>query len=238
LSKSGDEIILETYPHLVTFFRILAGPFILWCLSKRYIELSLVVFVIAGFSDWLDGYIARRLRVESSFGVLFDPIADKIFVSCLFFYTMHISLVFMMLGVLVIFRDVFILLGGALLKIKNRDLDLKPIYISKINTAFLLIHILSVLAADACFENFSHGFFPSFYNSFFSNLIHAFQPHLLWADLKLLAQVVVGEEAVGMKMMRCVIQYTILVSTISALVTTLLSGGFYVRIFTKVYSKS
>lgn len=71
-------------PNLVTALRMVLIPaFVLafWMPARNAHVWAAVIFAIAGLSDWLDGYLARRLGQGSRFGVLFDPIADKMMVS-------------------------------------------------------------------------------------------------------------------------------------------------------------
>lgn len=100
--------------------------------------------VLASLSDWLDGYLARKLKQETELGRLFDPIADKVFIACLSFYFMMMHQAFMALFSLVLFRDVLIIIGGFYIKQKIPHFDLKPMYISKVNTMLILV-LLSIM---------------------------------------------------------------------------------------------
>lgn len=78
--KSSSPIWLRELPNQLTFFRIAVIPLILvlYPLGYRALQLFCVVlFVLAAFSDWLDGFIARRFEAESTLGVVLDPMADK-----------------------------------------------------------------------------------------------------------------------------------------------------------------
>ena len=68
-----------TIPNVLSFFRILLIPFIIWfyCYKKDY-TLTLVVIIVSGLTDVIDGFIARRFNMISDFGKIFDPFADKL----------------------------------------------------------------------------------------------------------------------------------------------------------------
>ena len=69
-------------PNILTFLRCLAIPglTVLFYLPERHIECG-ILFALASFTDWLDGYLARRWDISSEFGAFLDPVADKLMVS-------------------------------------------------------------------------------------------------------------------------------------------------------------
>ncbi len=93
---------------LLTYLRIFFGPliFIIAVFFKMYF-ISLVIFVMCSFSDFLDGYLARKFNKESSLGKLLDPIADKILLCST------------ILSIILITNDYFIGLMGTLILIRE-----------------------------------------------------------------------------------------------------------------------
>ena len=67
-----------TLPNILTVARIGATPAIVFAAAMDRPVLATTLFVAAGLTDWLDGYLARRLNQTSAFGAMFDPIADKL----------------------------------------------------------------------------------------------------------------------------------------------------------------
>ena len=77
--------MLNNLPNVITLIRIVLAPVIaaiLWQPPSAFLgALALGLFCFAGFSDWLDGWMARRLNIVSSVGRMLDPIADKLLIA-------------------------------------------------------------------------------------------------------------------------------------------------------------
>ncbi len=71
-----------TIPNVISFARLLGIPVFLWLILVPHADLAaFVLLVIAGASDWVDGYLARRLNQRSELGILLDPIADRLYIA-------------------------------------------------------------------------------------------------------------------------------------------------------------
>lgn len=74
------------YPNALTTFRIILAPVIailIWReTSNAQLIFAFILFLFAGITDWLDGYLARKLCLQSHLGRILDPIADKVLVAC------------------------------------------------------------------------------------------------------------------------------------------------------------
>ncbi|MDP5012451.1 MAG: CDP-alcohol phosphatidyltransferase family protein [Alphaproteobacteria bacterium] len=121
-------------PQALTGLRLLAGPFVLWALLANHATLAFWLVCFASLTDWLDGASARFLGIESEFGRTFDPIADKVFVTCVCVGLFVIGKLPFWLISIVVFRDLLIVLGGLWIKKKKIPYTLNPIRISKYNT--------------------------------------------------------------------------------------------------------
>src|SRR5229473_6916959 len=64
-------------PNIITLGRILLVPVIVWAIASNQMEFAFAVFVIAGVSDAVDGFLAKRFNMASELGALLDPLADK-----------------------------------------------------------------------------------------------------------------------------------------------------------------
>lgn len=133
-------------PNFLTAGRILSAPVVICCLYYSYNNLAFWFFFIAGLTDWLDGLTARFYHQESYFGQIFDPLADKILIVSVSWALMFFDQLPLWLGLFIISRDILILIGSIVVKIKNLPLNLKPLFISKINTCLQIGVCLCILA--------------------------------------------------------------------------------------------
>lgn len=65
-------------PNKLTLFRIILVPFFIWFLYMDFNIISIIIFALASYTDYLDGHIARKNGIVTTFGKLMDPLADKI----------------------------------------------------------------------------------------------------------------------------------------------------------------
>jgi len=116
---------------------------IVWLLIEQRFGAALVLFAVAGVSDGLDGYLAKRYGWESRLGGLLDPLADKALLVSSYLSLAVIGIIPLSLVLLVILRDLVIVTGALVYHFTVKELDAKPSLISKFNT---LVQILLVLA--------------------------------------------------------------------------------------------
>jgi len=143
--------IARALPNGLTLFRLLAGPCILGflCTCPPLFRPAALLFVLAGISDFLDGFLARRLGQETALGAWLDPLADKVLLVGLFFALGWQGVFPPWLITLVIGRDAAIVLGVFWLRRQKRKVPVRPTAISKINTAFQMLLLFFALAWGA-----------------------------------------------------------------------------------------
>lgn len=132
--------------NLVTLARLLAVPVIVWLILAGEFVLTFWVFIAAGLSDAVDGYIAKRFDQRSELGALLDPIADKTLIVSLFItlgITGHLP---NWLVIMVVFRDLLIIGGFLLAAALTQPINWRPLFVSKLNTGFQLVLIAVLLA--------------------------------------------------------------------------------------------
>ncbi len=125
-------------PNLISLSRIFLIFPIIFCVMINNIHLAILFFLMASFSDFLDGYLARFLEQESILGANLDLLADKIFVSSLLiFISFHFdNLVFLMMTILIIAREISIgTIRQYLLEI-NKENKIKVNFLGKFKTFF------------------------------------------------------------------------------------------------------
>lgn len=132
-------------PNLITFLRLLLVPPIVLYLLRDDYGVALVLFVVAGLSDALDGFLAKHFGWTSRLGGLLDPIADKLLlVSCYLALTWQ-GLIPLWLTAVVIGRDILIIAGATIYHMLVDRLEAAPSVISKLNTLSQLLLVVAVL---------------------------------------------------------------------------------------------
>ncbi|MBZ9600673.1 CDP-alcohol phosphatidyltransferase family protein [Phyllobacterium chamaecytisi] len=140
-----------TIPNYITIFRFILVPFIVMALLSGYVGAALIGFVIAGVSDGIDGFIARRYNQGSELGAYLDPIADKLLLVSLFVVLGFVKELPVWLVVIVVSRDIFIIGAVLLGAVIGKPLEMHPLLVSKANTAFQLV-LVAVTLADIAFD--------------------------------------------------------------------------------------
>jgi cardiolipin synthase len=136
-------------PNAICVVRVLlVGPIVVKLLDERYLA-ALVLIAIAGFSDALDGYLARAFDWRTPLGSLLDPAADKLLVVSVFLTMTILGLVPVFLTVVVILRDVVIIGGAAAYQWLIAPVQGEPTVISKLNTTCQLSFVLFTLTDAA-----------------------------------------------------------------------------------------
>ena len=140
-----------TIPNYITIFRFILVPFIVMALLSGYVGAALIGFVVAGVSDGIDGFIARRYNQGSELGAYLDPIADKLLLVSLFVVLGFVKELPVWLVVIVVSRDIFIIGAVLLGAVIGKPLEMHPLLVSKANTAFQII-LVAVILADIAFD--------------------------------------------------------------------------------------
>lgn len=140
---------LRWLPNAISIMRIALVPPILWCILAQRYDVALVLFFFAGFSDGVDGFLAKRFDWGTRLGGLLDPVADKLLVSGTFITLVVGGLVPLWLAALVVLRDIVIVGGAAAYNAFVGPVEAEPTRISKLNTALELLFILFVLSRAA-----------------------------------------------------------------------------------------
>lgn len=136
---------MRQIPNLLSLLRLICAPITGWLILRNRLEAALILSCGAGFTDWIDGYIARRLGALSKVGTYLDPAADKLLLVIAFVSLGVIGLIPAWLIGLVIVRDLVIVVGVVLLwKLRGRT-EFTPVLSGKLSTAFQIFTVLAVL---------------------------------------------------------------------------------------------
>ena len=138
-----------TLPNIISLARLLSVPFNVWLILIDQWRLALVVFCLAGLSDAIDGFLAKKFGMQSRLGQYLDPIADKVLLVSIFIVLgaqQHLPL---WLVILVVSRDILIVGGLLLLYVFSQSYEPKPFLSSKLNTATQIVLAALVIASLA-----------------------------------------------------------------------------------------
>ena len=124
-------------------------PVIFWLLLNDHPQIAFFVFLAAGVSDAVDGYLAKRFKWTSELGAYLDPLADKILIVSIYIALAVSAQIPLWLVIAVVSRDILILLAVLLSWFVDRPFVIKPLGVSKINTAAQLILATTVLGDNA-----------------------------------------------------------------------------------------
>lgn len=150
-------IMLRQIPNALTISRLLLiAPFLMHLFHQEYVN-AFYILILAGFTDGLDGWLARCFHWQSAFGSFVDPMADKLLIASSFISLAIIGSIPWWLVMLVFLRDITICIGVlAWYWLIKRRPDFKPTYLSKINTVLQLALVILNLFELAFFKISPH----------------------------------------------------------------------------------
>ena len=140
-------------PNLITVFRFLLVPPVVWLLLSDRFGAALVIFGIAGISDALDGYLAKRFDWSSRLGALIDPLADKLLLVSSFITLGWLGWIPLWLVGLIVLRDLVIVIGAIVYHVYiEHFITADPSLVSKLNTFTQILLVLVVMFSRAVQE--------------------------------------------------------------------------------------
>lgn len=145
-------------PNLLSLTRIILVPvFVIFLMQDKYYS-ALIIFIIAGLTDALDGTMARLLNAQTKLGSYLDPIADKLLLTTSFVTLAILGIIPSWLTVIVISRDFMILLGIAILTLMSITFEIKPALVGKVTTTLQIGTVFLVLLYKAFTNNLNYNF--------------------------------------------------------------------------------
>jgi cardiolipin synthase len=136
-------------PNLITLARILMVPVVVWAIASREMQIAFLVFLIAGVSDAVDGFLAKRFDMTSELGAHLDPLADKVLIVSIYIALGITESIPRWVVILVVSRDILIVGGVMLAWFLGKPIRMKPVLVSKLNTVAQIVFACLVLASLA-----------------------------------------------------------------------------------------
>jgi cardiolipin synthase len=134
-------------PNLITIARILLVPVIVWAITSDQMLFAFILFLAAGLSDAVDGFLAKRFGMTSEFGSYLDPLADKALIVSIYVALGISDALPRWLVILVVSRDIMIVAAVMLSWLVGKPVAVKPLAVSKANTVAQIVLATLVLAA-------------------------------------------------------------------------------------------
>jgi cardiolipin synthase len=126
--------MLMNLPNIITVFRILAVPVTIWLILAGYFQAAFWIFLAAGASDGVDGYLARAWNQRTELGAYLDAVADKALLVSIFITLALAGFIPVWLTLAVVSRDLMIVGAVILSWLLGHPMTIKPLMISKMNT--------------------------------------------------------------------------------------------------------
>ena len=134
-------------PNLITLARILSVPIMIWAIITGWMLAAFLLFLAAGVSDAIDGFLAKRFGMTSELGAYLDPLADKALIVTIY-VTLGISGdIPLWLVILVVSRDIMIVAAVLLSWLVDKPVPMKPLLVSKLNTVAQIVFAGLVLGS-------------------------------------------------------------------------------------------
>ena len=135
-----------TIANLITILRFLLVPVVVLALLQSRMDWALAGFLIAGISDGVDGFVARQFDQRTELGAYLDPMADKLLLVSVFVVLGFMGELPLWLVIAAVSRDALIVGAVLLSTIMGNPVAMKPLYVSKANTAMQIVLAATVLA--------------------------------------------------------------------------------------------
>lgn len=136
-SKPGRHAL--TIPNLITILRFVLVPAVVLAMLQASWDWAFAGFLVAGISDGVDGFIARRFNQQSRLGAYLDPMADKLLLVSVFVVMGFIGQLPLWLVITMVSRDALIVCAVLLSSVMAHPVEMKPLFVSKANTAIQIV---------------------------------------------------------------------------------------------------
>jgi cardiolipin synthase len=138
-----------TIPNLITILRFCLVPGIIGAIASDAWRLAFWLFLVAGVSDFVDGYVAKRFEQATPLGAILDPLADKVLLVSLFVTLAILGPLPVWLVIIVVFRDLMIIIAVMTSWLVGNPLKIAASRLSKLNTAAQIALAQLVLTSRA-----------------------------------------------------------------------------------------
>jgi cardiolipin synthase len=143
---------MRNLPNLISLMRLLLVPLTVWLILSDAYASAFATFLVAGISDGIDGYLARRFDWRTRLGAYLDALADKALLVAVFVTLGLLKLIPAWLVIMVVSRDMLIVGAVLLSRLMDRPVRVAPLMLSKVNTVAQIAFLVVVLGLAAAGE--------------------------------------------------------------------------------------
>jgi cardiolipin synthase (CMP-forming) len=136
---------LLTLPNVISFGRLCVVPLACWLVIGGWFATVFVLFIGAGISDAVDGWLARRSGGGNGVGAVLDAVADKALLITMYVTLAAASEIPDWLAILVVFRDLIIVGGVVVMALLGLPVAIRPLFVSKVNTVLQIVLVALTL---------------------------------------------------------------------------------------------
>ena len=148
LARGSDPLVFpvtRNIPNLLTLLRMCAAPVLILFLMERNYGIGALLFLVAGITDALDGWFAKRFNCVTRLGTILDPIADKMLIITAYIVLAMLGDIPLWVVLIVSFRDLGIVGGYLILQTIHDEMPPQPSLLSKLNTLAQITFVLTVM---------------------------------------------------------------------------------------------
>lgn len=136
---------MRNLPNLISLLRLLLVPLSVWLIISEAYGWAFITFLVAGASDGIDGYLARRFDWRSKLGAYLDALADKALLVSVFVTLGFLKVIPAWLVIMVVSRDALIIGAVLLSRLMDHPVRVAPLMVSKVNTVAQILFVVAVL---------------------------------------------------------------------------------------------
>jgi cardiolipin synthase len=141
--------LFSSLPNLISLARLLLAPLAVAMIASQRFSEAFLIFLAAGISDAVDGFIAKRFDLRTELGAYLDPLADKALLVSIYISLAIVAVIPPWIAILVVFRDLLIVAAVMVSWVLDNRVEIRPLWVSKFNTASQIAVAAFVLGAKA-----------------------------------------------------------------------------------------
>lgn len=154
----SSSTIFASLPNIITLGRLVLVPVVIAFIIQPDWPAAFAIFVVAGLSDAVDGFLAKRFDLRTELGAYLDPLADKALLMSIYVTLAVVGVLPATLAIIVVSRDVMIMGAVIVSWVLDKPVVIKPLLVSKANTVGQIVLAAAILGGKAFGVNFGMWF--------------------------------------------------------------------------------